>query len=64
MISEEHLEILACPACKGRLALLDDGTALDCPDCALRFRVRDGIPVMLLDEAEKIGERQAETGEQ
>jgi uncharacterized protein YbaR (Trm112 family) len=30
-------------------------TALDCVACGLRYRVRDGIPVMLVDQATSIG---------
>lgn len=55
-LSEELLEILACPKCKGCLNLLDDGSGLFCPACRLKFPIRDGIPVMLVEEAEKIGE--------
>ncbi len=53
-LSKELLDILACPACKGKVILLDDGTALVCPAWGLKYPIRDGIPVMLADEAEKI----------
>jgi uncharacterized protein YbaR (Trm112 family) len=55
-ISRELLDILACPACKGTLAPTADGGGLDCPHCRLRYPVREGIPVMLVDEAERIGD--------
>lgn len=55
-LSKELLDILACPACKGKVILLEDGTALVCPACGLKYPIRDGIPVMLADEAEKIGD--------
>ncbi len=49
-------EILACPRCHG--PLLDapaerpeESATLRCTPCALRFPVRDGIPVLLLDQA-------------
>jgi len=53
MIDKELLEILACPACKADIK--EEGDKLVCqnPKCGLRFRVKDGIPVMLIDEAEK-----------
>lgn len=55
-LSEELLAMLVCPRCKGDL-LLDPGeTGLVCPACRLRYPVREGIPVMLEEEAEKIGE--------
>jgi uncharacterized protein YbaR (Trm112 family) len=50
-LSEQLLDILACPQCKGPVRLLDDGSALVCPSCRLKFPVRDDIPVMLVDEA-------------
>ncbi|HEY6009713.1 MAG TPA: Trm112 family protein [Geobacteraceae bacterium] len=55
-LSRELLDILACPACKGKITPAADGSALDCRHCRLRYPVREGIPVMLVDEAEKIGE--------
>lgn len=53
-LSDELLEILACPACKGGLRYLESVPALVCDSCRLSFPVRDGIPVMLLDEAERL----------
>ncbi len=50
MIDEELLEILACPAC--RADVREDGDALVCTSCHRRYPVRDGIPIMLVDEAE------------
>jgi uncharacterized protein YbaR (Trm112 family) len=43
--------ILVCPKCKGALTDADEGRGLDCATCHLRYPVRDGIPVMLIDEA-------------
>ena len=54
MRAHNLIDILACPACKGKLTSPEDGAHLLCQPCGLRFPVRDGIPVMLLDEAEKI----------
>lgn len=53
MIDDELLSILACPACKTNVKL--EGERLICqnPSCGLRYPIRDGIPVMLIDEAEK-----------
>ncbi len=45
------LEILACPEDKGPLYYLDDEDALYNPRLRRRYDVRDGIPVMLVDEA-------------
>lgn len=45
------LEILVCPRCRGPLEYREAEPALDCHACKLRYAVRDGIPVMLVDEA-------------
>ena len=45
------LEILACPADHSPVDLSEDGNALVCRHCASSYPVRDGIPVMLVDEA-------------
>jgi uncharacterized protein YbaR (Trm112 family) len=47
------LEILACPDDKGPLLYFADEDALYNPRLKRRYTVRDGIPVMLIDEAEK-----------
>jgi len=45
------LEILICPGCGGGIRVLDGELGLECDDCGRVYPVRDGIPVMLLDEA-------------
>ena len=50
MIDPKLLEILACPACKTAVKL--DGERLVCIQCGRRYPIRDGIPVMLVEEAE------------
>lgn len=50
MIDKELLTILACPACKGRVEQKED--KIICCDCRRKYPIRDGIPVMLVDEAE------------
>lgn len=47
------LEILVCPSCRAAVAEADDGTALVCSGCGFRYPIRDGIPIMLIDEADK-----------
>ncbi len=54
MIKKELLEILACPKCKGRVALDEKGTSLVCPSCGVRYPIEEDIPIMLIDRAEKI----------
>jgi len=55
-IKQELLDILACPQCKGAVRLRDDQQALVCAACRLAYPIRDEIPVMLIDEAEKVGD--------
>ena len=54
------LEILACPKDKGPLIYFSDEDSLYNPRLRLRYHVRDGIPVMLVDEADEVD--QAEDG--
>jgi uncharacterized protein len=50
-LSPQLLSILVCPKCKGELEYREAESSLVCPRCALRYPVRDDIPIMLLDEA-------------
>jgi hypothetical protein len=52
-IDPDFLEILVCPECKA--SVTQEGAWLVCgnPKCGLRYPIRDGIPVMLVEEAEK-----------
>jgi uncharacterized protein YbaR (Trm112 family) len=50
-ISQELLEILACPACKAKVELKQDDSGLKCVKCKRVYPIRDDIPVMLVDEA-------------
>jgi uncharacterized protein len=56
MLSKELLEILVCPACKGDLQYEPEKATLTCPACRLRYRIEDDIPIMLVDEAERLDE--------
>jgi uncharacterized protein YbaR (Trm112 family) len=50
-ISQDLLEILACPACKAKVELKPDGSGLKCTGCKRVYPIRDDIPVMLVNEA-------------
>ena len=54
-VPKELLEILVCPRCKGELDTRDAESVLRCPACKLAYPVRDGIPIMLIDEAKSFG---------
>jgi uncharacterized protein len=53
-ISPELLAILACPLCKGDLTLDEKNNELICLTSKLAFKIINGIPIMLIDEARKI----------
>lgn len=48
------LDILVCPACKGELSTTPEKDGLICEPCQIVFPIKDGIPVMLMDEAVSI----------
>ncbi len=51
MIEPWLLELLVCPKCKGELRYEASPESLVCERDALRFEVRDDIPILLIDEA-------------
>ncbi|MFM7308757.1 MAG: Trm112 family protein [Actinomycetota bacterium] len=55
-IDERLLAILACPQDKGPLYFISDEDALYNPRLHRRYTVRDGIPVMLIDEATTVSD--------
>ncbi len=52
-VDRELLEILACPNCRGEVEYRESEQVIVCKNCGLRYPVRDDIPVMLIEEAEK-----------
>lgn len=53
-ISNELLEILACPKCKGDIELNDKQNGLICQTCRLLYEIKDDIPIMLIEEAKPL----------
>jgi uncharacterized protein YbaR (Trm112 family) len=53
-INPDLLEILACPKCKGGIRLNPEQDGLICDQCRLLYEIRDGIPIMLIDEARPV----------
>ncbi|MBF0593784.1 MAG: Trm112 family protein [Candidatus Omnitrophica bacterium] len=53
MIDKVLLSILACPACGNDVEERDGKIVCLGSACALKYPIKDGIPVMLVDEAEK-----------
>ena len=53
MLDNQLLEIIACPKCKGDLEYKSEENKLLCHACKLRYNIKEDIPIMLIDEAEK-----------
>ncbi len=53
-MDKKLLEILVCPLCKGKLVYKKGEQELICKVDRLGFPIRDGIPVMLADEAREL----------
>jgi uncharacterized protein YbaR (Trm112 family) len=54
MLDPKLLAILVCPKCRGDLRTVQDPPSLECIRCQLAYPVRDGIPILLIDEAKRI----------
>ncbi len=57
-IDKRLLEILACPDCLG--AVHQDGEWIVCEKCGRRYPIRDGLPIMLVEESLAPDEQQAQ----
>ncbi len=55
------LDILVCPLCKSPLIYKKPEQELICRADRLAFKISDGIPVMLADEARKLTPEEAES---
>lgn len=55
------LEVLVCPVCKGPLDYRKADKELVCKPCRLAYAIRDGIPVMLADEARVLTSEDAQS---
>jgi len=58
-LSKELLDILACPESKEPLVYFEEEGFLFCPASRLKYKVVDDIPIMLIDEAERLSEADA-----
>ena len=50
MLSEQLLKILVCPKCHGDLLYEPEKNTLTCKKCGKVYRIKDDIPIMLLDD--------------
>ncbi len=55
-ISKELLEKLRCPVCLKSLIERIEPPALECTQCRLLYPIREGVPVLLVDEATTLSE--------
>ena len=58
MIDEELKAILVCPACKGNLIF--EETRIICQACRKAYPIRDGIPILLEEEARTLSDEELE----
>jgi uncharacterized protein YbaR (Trm112 family) len=54
MISQQLLDIIACPKCKGPVQLTKNKDSLVCAACRLLYAIQDDVPIMLIDKAEPL----------
>ncbi len=63
-LSAEQLEHLACPECRQPLLYVPAADGADellfCPTSRLKYRIEDDIPVLLVEEAVRVDEAEAE----
>jgi uncharacterized protein YbaR (Trm112 family) len=58
-VDPQLVELLVCPDCRGAVEYKDRRSLVICTQCGLHYPVRDGIPVMLVDEASRPARRGA-----
>ena len=51
MVRKDLLDILACPRCKEKVLLSEDGSWLICGICAVKYPIEEDIPIMLIERA-------------
>ena len=51
MISQELLNILRCPLDPTHTRLKPQNDQLECERCAMRFQIKDGFPILVVEEA-------------
>lgn len=51
MLKKEIIKIIACPKCKGQVEYDKESKVIICKACNLKYIIKQGIPVMLIEEA-------------
>ena len=62
-IPKELLDMLACPVCKEKLNYNEDNTALLCAKCGSKYKIQDGIPVLIAPKGKDAKDEGKETKE-
>jgi uncharacterized protein YbaR (Trm112 family) len=52
MLDKKILDFIVCPQCRGDLKL--EGEFLICQNCQLKYPIKDDIPILLIEEAQKM----------
>jgi len=52
-INKELLKILACPVCKSAVEVFEN-EFIKCVSCSRKYPIKENIPIMLVEESEKI----------
>ena len=53
-MDKKQIQMMVCPECNGKLDYDKSSKELVCDSCKLAFPVKDGIAVMLIEEARKL----------
>ncbi len=55
-LNKKLLDILACPQCHGTVTWDEKMDGIVCNRCKLLYEVKNDIPIMLVEEAKKLGD--------
>jgi len=53
-VNTDLLELMVCPQCQGKLIYQEAENQLVCQKCKLGYEIKEGIPIMLVEEAKKL----------
>ncbi|MCL5262712.1 MAG: Trm112 family protein [Acidobacteria bacterium] len=45
------LDLIVCPACRGPLTIAGEEPSITCKACGRRYKIKDGIPVLIVERA-------------
>ena len=54
MVNENLKEIVVCPKCKQKLSYVQDPEQFNCSTCKKSYPVKDGIPILIMEEAKDL----------